>query len=72
MEGPRPKHHEFYQNCPHHEFAKRTVRLEDTEDFVACDKAHLGDTVRITECDTNLRRCEALACEFYDVLNDVF
>jgi len=50
----------------------KAIRLEDTENFVACDKAHLGDTVRVTELDTNLGRCEALACELDDVLDDVF
>lgn len=73
MEGARPKHHAFDQNCDYHKFcSRRTIRLEDTENFVACDKAHLGDTVRVTECNTNLGRCEALACELDDVLDDVF
>lgn len=50
---------------------RRTVRLEDTENFVPRDKAHLGNTVRITESDTDLGRCETFARELNDVLNDV-
>jgi hypothetical protein len=72
MDGARPKHHAFAselrlsRGC-----SRRTVRLEDTENFVARDKAHLGDTVRVTKCDTDLGRREALACELNDVLLDV-
>src|SRR6266702_8056834 len=50
---------------------RRTVRLEDTEDFVTRDETHLGDAVRVTQGNTNLRRCETLARELNDVLDDV-
>ena len=50
---------------------KSTLRLEDTEDFVAGDEPHLGDTVRVTEGDTDLGGCEAFAGELDDVLNDI-
>jgi hypothetical protein len=49
----------------------KAIRLEDAENFVARDKAHLGDTMRVTKCDTNLGRREALACELNNVLDDV-
>jgi hypothetical protein len=50
---------------------RRTIRFEDTENFVPRDKAHLGNTVRVTECNTDLGRCETFTCELYDMLNDV-
>ena len=48
-----------------------TVRLEDTEDLVTSHEADLGDTVRITEGDTDLGGRETLARELGDVLDDV-
>ena len=47
------------------------MRLEDTEDLVTGNKTHLGDTVRVTEGNTDLRRGETLASELDDVLDDV-
>ena len=44
--------------------------LKNPEDLVASDKAHLGDTVRVTEGDTNLGGGKTLACKFDDVLDD--
>lgn len=49
---------------------KRTVTFQDTEDLVPCDEAHLGDTMRITKGNTNLRGCEALPGELDDLLDD--
>ena len=49
----------------------RTVRLEDTENFVPRDKAHLRNTVRVTEGDTDLGRRETFARELNELLNDV-
>lgn len=48
----------------------RTVALQDPEDLVAGDEAHLGDSVRVTEGDTDLGWGETLAGEFDDVLDD--
>ena len=48
-----------------------TMGLEDTEDLVTSDKAHLGDTVRVTEGDTDLRGGQALTSKLNDVINDV-
>ena len=48
----------------------RTVRLEDTEDLITGDKAHLGDTMRVTEGNTDLGGSETLASQFHDVLDD--
>ena len=45
--------------------------LQDTEDLVTGQEADLGDTVRVTEGDTDLGRREALAGELDDVLDDV-
>ena len=50
----------------------RTLRLEDTEDFVTRNKSHLGDTVRVPEGNTNLRGGETLTSKFDDVLDSIF
>ena len=47
------------------------MRFEDTQDLVAGHKADLGDAVRVTEGDADLRRGETLAGELDDVLDDV-
>jgi len=49
----------------------RTLRLQDTEDLVPGHEADLGNTVRVTESDTDLRRSETLARELADLLNHV-
>ena len=33
------------------------LRLQDTQDLVAGDKTHLGDTVRVTQDHTCVRKC---------------
>ena len=48
-----------------------TVRLEDTKDLVTSHEADLGDTVRITEGDTDLVGRKTLAVKLGDVLDDV-
>ena len=48
-----------------------TVRLEDTKDLVTSHEADLGDTVRITEGDTDLGGRKTLARKLGDVLDDV-
>lgn len=45
-----------------------TVHLEDTEDLVAGDAADLGDTVGVTEDDTDLGGSHTLTGELEDVL----
>ena len=49
----------------------RTLRLEDTEDFVTRNKSHLGDTVRVPEGNTDLRRGKTLTSELNDVLDNI-
>ena len=49
----------------------RTLGLQDTEDLVTGDEAHLRDTVRVTEGDTNLRRRQTLAGQLADVVDDI-
>ena len=49
----------------------RTAGFEDTENLVTSHKAHLRDTVRVTEGNTNLGRSETFAGELCDVLNDI-
>ena len=46
--------------------------LQDTEDLVTSDESHLGDAVRITQGNTNLRGSETLTGQLGDVLNDIF
>lgn len=48
-----------------------TLGLQDTKDLVTSDKAHLGDAVRVTEGDTDLRGCQTLAGQLADVLDDI-
>lgn len=48
----------------------RTLRFEDTEDLVTSHKADLGDTMRVTECNTNLRGRKALAGEFGNLVDN--
>ena len=64
--------------CVVHEFPMltdmiyvRTLGLEDTEDLVTSDEAHLRDTVRVAEHDTDLRGGETLARELHDVFDDI-
>ena len=50
---------------------QRTVGLQDTEDLVTGQEADLGDTVRVTEGNTDLRGRQTLAGELADVLDDI-
>lgn len=70
IEGARPAQPSS-QNVLCERQRRRTVRLEDTEDFVTRDETHLGDAVRVTQGNTNLRRRETLARELNDVLDDI-
>ena len=45
--------------------------LQDTEDLVTSDESHLGNTVRVTEGNTDLGGCETLARQLGDVVNDI-
>lgn len=47
------------------------MSLEDTEDFVTSDESHLGDTVRVTEGNTDLGGGQTLTGELGDVLIDI-
>lgn len=48
----------------------RTVTLQHSEDLVSGDEAHLGNSVRVTEDDTDLGRGVALAGKFDDMFDD--
>lgn len=48
-----------------------TLPFEDTEDLVTRNESHLGDTVRVTEGDTDLGGSETLTSELDDVVNDI-
>ena len=50
----------------------RTVSLKNPEDLVSSNKSHLGNSVRITEGDTDLGWGKALTREFGDMLDDFF
>ncbi len=50
---------------------RRTLGLEDTEDFVTRDKTHLRDAVRVTEGNTDLRWCKTLARELDYLLDNI-
>lgn len=49
----------------------KSACLEDTENFVVGDEAHLWDTVRISESNTNLRGSQTLAGKLSDLLDDI-
>ena len=48
-----------------------TIALQDTQDLVTGDEEHLGDTVRVTEGNTDLGGRQTLAGELGDVLDDI-
>jgi hypothetical protein len=52
------------------ELRGNTAGLEDTEDLLAGDLGHLGDTLGVTQDDTDLRRGHALLGELQDVILD--
>ena len=52
-------------------YMPRTVGLQDTEDLVTGDETDLGDTVRVTEGNTDLGGGKTLASKLGDVVNDV-
>ena len=52
-------------------YMPRTVGLQDTEDLVTREEAHLWDAVRVVEGDTDLGWCKALARQLADVVNNV-
>ena len=50
---------------------KHTIGLQDTEDLVTSDRLDLGDTVRVTENDADLRGRETATGELEDLLGNV-
>ena len=50
---------------------ERTLSLENTENLISCHEADLGDTMRVTKGDTDLRWGEAFASELCDMFDDV-
>ena len=50
---------------------KPTVGLQDPEDLVSGNEFDLGDTVRVSEDDTDLRRRKTPLGEFEDLVRDV-
>ncbi len=49
----------------------RTVGLQDSENLVSRDEANLGNSVRIPQCDTNLRWRKTFPRELGDLFNDL-
>ena len=49
----------------------KTLGLEDTEDLVTSDETNLGDTLGVTELDTDLRGGHTLTGELGDLLNNL-
>lgn len=49
----------------------KTLALENTQDLVTSDRAHLGHTVAVTELSTDLRRSNTLTSELNDLLDDL-
>jgi hypothetical protein len=46
--------------------------LQDTKDLVTRNKSHLGNTVRVTKGNTDLRGSKTLASQLGNVFNNVF
>lgn len=51
--------------------SERTLRLEDTEDFVSSHETDLGNAMRVTKGDTDLGGGETLAGELDDLVNNL-
>lgn len=49
----------------------KTSALEDTEDLVTSNETDLGDTLAVTELDTDLRGGHTLTGELDDLLNNL-
>jgi len=49
----------------------KTLRLEDTEDLVTSHETDLGDTLRVTELDTDLRGGHTLTGELDNLLDNL-
>jgi len=47
---------------------RESLGLEDAQDLVTRHKADLGDTMRVTQNDTNLRWCQALLGQLVNLL----
>ena len=47
---------------------RETLGLEHAQDLAARDESHLGDTVRVTQDDTDLRGRETLLGQLVDLL----
>ena len=59
-------------SCPHAQTKSRlTVGLEDSEDLVSGNALDLGDTVRVTENDTDLGWGETSSGELEDLVGDL-
>jgi len=50
----------------------KSLGFEDTEDFVSSDETDLGDTVRVTEGDTDLGWSQTLTSQLDDVVDNIF
>lgn len=53
------------------DFRSEAVRLEDSENLVSSNHLHLGDAVRISENNTNLRGSGTLLGELADLVDDL-
>jgi hypothetical protein len=53
------------------DFRGKSVGLEDADNLLASNGLDLGDTIGITENDTNLRRSQTLLGELADVILDI-
>lgn len=54
------------------DFWSQTVRLQDSQDLVTGDNLSLGDTVSISQQDTDLRRSQTLSGVLDDLFNNRF
>jgi len=50
----------------------KSLRFEDTENFVSSDETDLGNTMRVTEGDTDLGGSQSLTSKLNDLFDNVF
>ena len=72
--------HEFFKSTkrienkasrPCGESDRHTVAFEDTKNLVPSHESDLGNTMRITKSDANLRGGKTLASKLGDVVDDI-
>lgn len=71
MEGFKPEEHANYQEGSSRPTAlSLTVGLQDSQDLVTSDELDLGDTVRVSQDDTDLGGAQTSSGKLEDLVTD--